>query len=158
MSRTSLPKSRRVQCVTYHAPKDCDLLVHRDARCEIDALLTLSSHVVIDLTAVKFIDASGLGLFLWARQQARSRGGDVALMGTNVHVRWLLELTQLDHVFPIHDHPEDLDWCAIRVRAIDTVARSPLGHPRPYMATESDPSHSARVDSDDPTPDPRFDG
>jgi len=60
---------------------------------------TGESKVVIDLSAVTFIDSSGLGVLLTALKAARGAGGDVRLTGLTPPVRTIFELTRLFQVF-----------------------------------------------------------
>jgi anti-anti-sigma factor len=59
--------------------------------------------LVIDLTDVSYIDSAGLSALLLARRQQTSHEGDVRLVGVSEDVRSLLELTQLNRVFPIFE-------------------------------------------------------
>ena len=65
--------------------------------------VSLSSHVVIDLAQVTFVDSSGLGGLIVARRSARERGGSVSLVSPPPAVHRLLGSTQLHDVFPIHE-------------------------------------------------------
>ena len=62
-----------------------------------------SPHVVIDLTAVTFVDSSGLGALIVGRQNARERGGSMSLVAPPPAVRRLLGSTHLNDVFAIYD-------------------------------------------------------
>ena len=63
----------------------------------------LASHVVIDLTHVTFVDSTGLGGLIAARNTARESGGSLSLVSPPPLVRRLLGSTQLHDVFDIHD-------------------------------------------------------
>lgn len=58
--------------------------------------------LVIDLTEVEYIDSAGLSALLLARRQQSSHDGDVRLVAVHDDVRSLLELTQLNRVFPMY--------------------------------------------------------
>jgi len=64
---------------------------------------TLASDVVIDLDQVTFVDSSGLGALIAARNSARERGGSIALVSPPSVVRKLLGSTRLHDVFAIHE-------------------------------------------------------
>ena len=68
-------------------------------RQAMDSLRT--SVVVLDLTRVTAIDASGLGLMLELRKQTESRGMRFKLMNVTKLVTQVLEVTRLDSVFEI---------------------------------------------------------
>jgi anti-sigma B factor antagonist len=63
----------------------------------------LASHVVIDLAQVTFVDSSGLGALIVARNTARERRGSVSLVSPPPVVRRLLGSTRLHDVFAIYD-------------------------------------------------------
>src|SRR2546421_504742 len=68
-------------------------------RQAMDSLRT--SVIVLDLTRVSAIDASGLGLMLELRKQTESRGMRFKLMNVTKLVSQVLEVTRLDSVFEI---------------------------------------------------------
>ncbi|HYM20814.1 MAG TPA: STAS domain-containing protein [Candidatus Kapabacteria bacterium] len=59
--------------------------------------------LVIDLSDVTYVDSAGLSALLLARRQQSSHEGDVRLVNVSDDVRSLLELTQLNRVFPIYE-------------------------------------------------------
>lgn len=63
---------------------------------------------VIDLTAVDFIDSSGLVALVTGLKAAREIGYRLVLCGVQAPVRLIFELTQLDSVFEIFDCYEDV--------------------------------------------------
>lgn len=58
---------------------------------------------VVDLSALEFIDSSGLGALVTAIKAARQAGGDVRLCGLSPAVTTIFELTRLSRVFDIFD-------------------------------------------------------
>jgi anti-sigma B factor antagonist len=59
--------------------------------------------IVLDLTAVDFMDSSGLGAVVGAYKQVRIGKGDLRIAGLQPVVRKVFELTRLDRVFRIFD-------------------------------------------------------
>jgi len=59
------------------------------------AILRREPHgsVVIDLSAVEFIDSSGLRSLLWASRRAKERGAEIELRSPSPGVQRLLSLT-----------------------------------------------------------------
>ena len=57
--------------------------------------------VLLDLSRVSTIDASGLGLMLEMREQAQSKGMRFKLMNVTSLVGRVLEVTKLDSVFEV---------------------------------------------------------
>ncbi len=60
--------------------------------------------VVIDLSAVSFIDSAALALLVATRRACLSGGGALALCGMSPSVRLVFELTQLLPLFPHYAH------------------------------------------------------
>ncbi len=60
-----------------------------------------SSHLVLDLTGVDFIDSFGLGVLVGALKRTRLAGGDVRLVIPEPRIRRVLEVCDLDRVFHI---------------------------------------------------------
>jgi anti-sigma B factor antagonist len=61
-----------------------------------------SNRIVIDLTAVTFLDSTGLGVMLGAQRRARSTDRSVVLVGPTDMVKRVLHVTGLDRVFPTY--------------------------------------------------------
>jgi len=60
-------------------------------------------HVVLDLTAVPFMDSSGLGAIVACLKRLREIGGELALVSPpSSPPTKLLSLTGLDHAIPTH--------------------------------------------------------
>ena len=75
-----------------------------DARTQLKAILTGGSgRLIVDLTRTAFVDSSGLGVLVSGLQTARTKGGDIYLIGMSSNVRALFELTRLHTVFQIFD-------------------------------------------------------
>lgn len=77
-----------------NAPRLTDLLA--TDRPDIDG-----STVVLDLSAVAFIDSSGLSALLDARRLAEDTSGELVLRNPSTAVSRLLQMTQLEEVFRI---------------------------------------------------------
>jgi anti-sigma B factor antagonist len=56
------------------------------------------SRLVIDLSAIEFIDSSGLGALIAALKIARKSGGDLRIAAPTRQVCTVLELSNLDRV------------------------------------------------------------
>ena len=57
--------------------------------------------VVLDLTNVREIDSTALGVVVGTGRRLHAAGREVYLVGANARVLLLLQLTKLDAVFPI---------------------------------------------------------
>jgi len=60
---------------------------------------SLDSVVVIDLSALSYLDMSGIATFLEALKAARERSVKLCLTGMSGQVRTLAEIAQLDMIF-----------------------------------------------------------
>src|SRR5688500_664492 len=90
-------------CGVVHAAGGSDAGTVRGFDVAVTEAARLSAHVVIDLTHVTFVDSSGLGALIVARNSAREGSGSMSLVSPPPMVRRLLGSTQLTDVFPIHD-------------------------------------------------------
>ncbi|MDR3563403.1 MAG: STAS domain-containing protein [Negativicutes bacterium] len=60
-----------------------------------------SIYFVLDMTRLKYIDSSGLGVLVALHKRALEHGGQVTIKGVNGSVKQLFELTRLTKVFTI---------------------------------------------------------
>lgn len=59
-------------------------------------------YLIIELTQLSHADVHGLSIFLSALKTAQRYGGDVVLLNPTDHIRFLIELTRLQHTFSIY--------------------------------------------------------
>jgi anti-sigma B factor antagonist len=71
-----------------------------------DALLPRLSKLTVDLSGVTYMDTSGLATLMEAMRIARRQGTRLVLGGIQDQPRYLLEITDLDHVFEIEKAAE----------------------------------------------------
>ena len=81
---------------------ELDMTDAADAEAAITALLARGQYLVIDMSALDFIDCGSLGALLRVEWLAWSTGGGVVLAAPQRHVLRLLALTGGDHAFLIH--------------------------------------------------------
>jgi anti-sigma B factor antagonist len=67
----------------------------------VDAALSSSSTLVLDLTLVTFMDSTGLGVLIAARNRTRDAGGSVSLVHPPDLVRKILAGTRLQETFAV---------------------------------------------------------
>jgi anti-sigma B factor antagonist len=60
-----------------------------------------NADAVVDLAAVEFIDASGIGVLVWAASLAGERGGRLTIRNPSQAVRLVLDLLELDGALEI---------------------------------------------------------
>jgi anti-anti-sigma factor len=63
-------------------------------------------RIVVDLSAVSFMDSSGLGALIAGLKKARQASGDLRIAGVNDQVATVLRLTNLDRVLRAHESVE----------------------------------------------------
>jgi anti-anti-sigma factor len=71
------------------------------------AVTARGPQVIVDLAALEFIDASGLGALVSARKHARRAGGDVLLAAPQRRVLEVLAVTRLVDLFSVHPSVEE---------------------------------------------------
>jgi anti-anti-sigma factor len=72
-----------------------------------DAATEGDDRVVIDLSAVAFMDSTALGLVVKAVNDIGDRGGDVRLVLPEKSARRIFEITTLDRVLPVEETRSD---------------------------------------------------
>lgn len=66
-----------------------------------------SSHLVVDLHEVSFVDSSGLGAIVGGLKAARNVGGELRIARANQQVLLVLDLTSLNRVLTPYETVED---------------------------------------------------
>lgn len=64
------------------------------------------THVVLDLSTVRFIDSMAIHVLMGAARELRQRFGRLVLVCPDRHARRLIEITKLDLVAPVFDTRE----------------------------------------------------
>lgn len=60
------------------------------------------SQIIVDLSAVTYMDSSGFGTLLGATKRLRPTGGTLHLVGCSTNVERMLVITRLNTIFSIH--------------------------------------------------------
>ncbi|VAW81060.1 hypothetical protein MNBD_GAMMA13-739 [hydrothermal vent metagenome] len=81
---------------------EVDLSKSPDARKVILGCLKKMKHVMVDLSAVDYIDSSGVASLVEGFQYARSNNLEFGLIGISEAVMNVLRLARLDKVFQIY--------------------------------------------------------
>lgn len=81
---------------------EVDLARQPSMVADIASRLRQDPRLIIDVTAVTFIDCTGLGTLLAAQTHAHEVGGHLALVGPCAPLSRILELTSLGDVLPLH--------------------------------------------------------
>ena len=64
-------------------------------------------NAIVDLTDVRFIDSSGLGVLVSGYKNASTKQGSLKLSGLQTQVKSMFELTRLHRVFDIFQTVDD---------------------------------------------------
>ena len=75
-------------------------------KAAISPLLDENDQVLLDLTALTFIDSSGCGALLNCYKQVQEIGGEMAFCQVREPVRTVLELIRLNRLIPFFDARE----------------------------------------------------
>jgi len=81
---------------------EVDLYYSPVAREQILEHLERGRNVLVDLSAVSYIDSSGVASLVEGYQLARTKGLGFGLVGVSPAAMQVLQLARLDKVFPIH--------------------------------------------------------
>ncbi len=87
---------------------EVDLNESPRAREQILKQIKQDQPVLVDMSAVEYIDSSGVASLVEGFQLARNRQQEFALVGVSKAAMQVLQLARLDRVFPIFD---SLDEC-----------------------------------------------
>lgn len=80
---------------------EIDLQTSPSVRAAILETLALKQPMVIDLTAVRYIDSSGVASLVEGFQTARRQGGAFILAGVSASAMRVFQLARLDRVFAL---------------------------------------------------------
>ena len=72
-----------------------------------DAIHEGARTFVIDLSEVRYISSSGIGLLITMLTKMRNVGGEVYLTAPSEHVKKLLIITKLNNIFTVYDSVGD---------------------------------------------------
>lgn len=86
-----------------HVAGEIDVYTVSTLRDRLDAVIERGEHhLVIDLSAVTFMDSTGLGVLVGRLKLVRAVGGSMRLVTANERVLKVFAITGLDKVFEIH--------------------------------------------------------
>jgi anti-anti-sigma factor len=74
-------------------------------------------NAVVDLSAVPYIDSTGLAFIVELHKSLVSRGGQLFLADANRRVREVLQITRIGEIIPLFDDVEDAE-AALRAEVL----------------------------------------
>ena len=86
---------------------EVDLSCSPEASQQILDNLTQKKHLLVDLSAVTYIDSSGVASLVEGYQTAKKQGVNFGLVSVSEPAMNVLQLARLDKVFPIHANVEE---------------------------------------------------
>ena len=111
--RINLDRDRSPTVVT--ASGELDAFVAPDLESAFGAAAD-DSRILVDLTAVSFMDSTVLGLLVREVREVDARGGEIRVVLPGGTARRIFEITTLDRVLPVvgsrNDALAELDGCA----------------------------------------------
>jgi anti-sigma B factor antagonist len=84
------------------ASGEIDLSTSPSLRSMLAAAAESSDRVLVDMTAVTFLDSTGLGVLAAAQMSGRAAGRSVVLFGGTGMVKEVLHITRLDLALPMY--------------------------------------------------------
>jgi anti-sigma B factor antagonist len=99
--RISLDRDRVATVVTASGELDAFVAGELEAAFGEAAEAAETPSIVVDLTAVSFMDSTALGLLVRAVRAVEGRGGAIRVVLPNGTARRIFELTTLDRVLPV---------------------------------------------------------
>jgi anti-sigma B factor antagonist len=97
----------RSNCVVVIAGGEVDMHSSVGLDRALKTATLFSPCVIVDLSAVTFVDSTALGVLIGARRRAQSEGGRVILVHPPSLVRRLLAGTQLQQSFAVFETLDD---------------------------------------------------
>ncbi|HLV80647.1 MAG TPA: STAS domain-containing protein [Chthonomonadaceae bacterium] len=78
-----------------------------DFKRDMTPVLEANPKVLLDMSALSFLDSAGLGALLSCLRRLSGAGGDMKLCGVSRPVRSVFQITRMHRIFDIFDSPED---------------------------------------------------
>ncbi len=72
------------------------------SKLDVETELSGRKNLVLDLSAVSFMDSAGIGLIIGRGKRLASAGGRLALAGAGGKLRKILELSGVTRLYPLY--------------------------------------------------------
>jgi anti-sigma B factor antagonist len=87
--------------------KELDASNSWEFKRDIAPVLEDTTKLVFDMGGLRFLDSSGLGVFISCLRRMNAKGGDVKLCGMSKQVRTVFELVRMHRIFDIYGTKEE---------------------------------------------------
>ena len=102
----AIPIEQKSGYTVVYLKGEVDLNRSPEARKAILGCLQKKDNLMVDLSAVDYIDSSGIACLVEGYQVSRKQQLDFALVGVSDSAMRVLQLARLDKVFPIYSSIE----------------------------------------------------
>ena len=95
--------------LTVRLAGELDHYCAQSIRRELDALLSDPGvrTLILDFSALQFMDSSGIGVILGRYRILRDRGGSVAVTHMNRHIERIFHMSGMDRIIRQLDKPQE---------------------------------------------------
>lgn len=101
----AINNKRRGETLIVDIKGELDHHTAKDAREELTRLIEDRSikNMIIDLSALKFMDSSGIGVFIGRYKVLAERNGKMGVYGLSTHIRKIWEISGLYRIIQVYD-------------------------------------------------------
>jgi anti-sigma B factor antagonist len=107
----AIDAAKRGGCTVVTLAGDIDIQTAPELRERLAELADGDLTLVLDLSAVDFLDSSGLGALVGAANALQQAGGSLRLACPRPHVQKVFRISRVAEIIPIHDGVEDACAC-----------------------------------------------
>jgi anti-sigma B factor antagonist len=90
-----------------HVGGDLDVYTAPQLKDALDKVGLAGKTIVLDLSAVHFIDSTALGVLVSTLQQSRAQDGELCLVMDDPYLLKIFRITGFDSLFPIYPQISD---------------------------------------------------
>ena len=91
--------------IIVHLSDEIDLSNAMNQRSDMSSHIARKGHLIVDFSALRFIDSAGLAVLLSVYNALEKLGRRLFISGAQGSPRQVLRLTRLDQVFPLIESP-----------------------------------------------------
>lgn len=91
----------------YEAGEVLDTCTSPEEQQKIRNLMEESNHIALDLSRCKYVSSAGLRTILFSYKLAKSKGGQLSLIGVSSEIREVMTMTGFDRFFTFYQTVEE---------------------------------------------------